>query len=187
MSILIRVVFSRPLFWENIFMKKFIGWGVGCALALSLSQAAYSEDCGRAGQEMCLSGQTYRCEQTGGVLTPIFQNRPCVVNGTSLAGVWRGTGHQTPAGSAGADWSIVMTIQDQGGLIEYPSLSCGGQLSQVSRDDTSAQYRETITFGGNVCINGGLITVRLVNGSLAWTWQGAAGGKNYNAIAVLTR
>src|SRR5208282_3960794 len=39
-----------------------------------------------------------------------------------LSGVWRGQGHQSPAGSEGADWSIVMTIRDGDGSIEYPSL-----------------------------------------------------------------
>jgi hypothetical protein len=105
----------------------------------------------------------------------------------SLAGTWRGTGHQSPAGTSGADWSIEMTIGDGGGSIQYPSLSCGGSLTQISRDATSAQYREGITFGRNACIDGGTITVRLFNGNLSWTWIGQSGGKQYNAIAVLTR
>ena len=80
-----------------------------------------------------------------------------------------------------------MTIGDGGGSIQYPSLSCGGSLTQISRDATSAQYLETITFGQKVCINGGTLTVRYVNGNLAWTWFGQSGGKQYNAIAVLAR
>jgi hypothetical protein len=143
--------------------------------------------CGRVGQEMCQNGQTYRCEQTGSELTPIFQNRPCTVNVPSLTGTWRGTGHQSPAGTAGADWTIAMTIGDSGGSIQYPSLSCGGSLTQISRDALSAQYRETITFGKNACIDRGTITVRYFNGNLSWTWIGQSGGKQYNAIAVLTR
>jgi hypothetical protein len=62
--------------------------------------------CGFEGEELCQDGQTYRCEKTGSELTPIFQNRPCVVNAQSLNGTWTGMGHQSPAGATGADWSI---------------------------------------------------------------------------------
>lgn len=156
------------------------------AIASFAADQAFAQ-CTREGEELCQQGQTYRCEKTGSELTPIFQNRKCVVNAPALNGLWRGTGHQSPAGTAGADWSIAMTIGDGGGSIQYPSLNCGGSLTQISRDATSAQYLETITFGQKACINGGTITVRYVNGNLAWTWFGQSGGKQYNAIAVLTR
>ena len=84
--------------------------------------------CAREGEELCQNGQTYRCEKTGSELTPIFQNVPCVVNVTGLNGIWIGSGHQSPAGAAGADWSIAMTIRDGGASIDYPSLGCGGSL-----------------------------------------------------------
>jgi hypothetical protein len=143
--------------------------------------------CAREGEEVCQSGQTYRCEKAGSELALIFQNRPCVVNVPSLAGTWVGDGHQSPAGVAGADWSIAMTINDGGASIDYPSLGCGGSLTEISRDDTSAQYRESITYGQDKCVDGGAITVRYVNGNLAWSWFGQASGQQYNAIAVLTR
>ena len=143
--------------------------------------------CAREGEELCQSGQTYRCEKTGSELTPIFQNVPCVVNVPSLAGTWVGSGHQSPAGDAGADWAIAMTINDSGGSIDYPSLGCGGSLAQLSRDDSSAEYRENITYGQDECIDGGTITVRFYKGNLSWTWVGQADGQPYNAVAVLSR
>ena len=149
--------------------------------------ASASAQCARVVQELCQNGQVYRCERTGSELTPIFQNRLCAVSVPSLNGIWRGTGHQSPAGKTGSDWSIAMTITDGGGSIDYPSLSCGGTLTQLSRNPTSAQFRETITYGERDCIDGGTITVRLFNGRLSWTWFGVSRGKQYNAIAVLTR
>ena len=143
--------------------------------------------CTREGEELCQSGQTYRCEKTGSELTPIFQNVPCLVNVPSLTGTWVGSGHQSPAGTTGADWSIAMTISDSGASIDYPSLSCGGSLAQISRDETSAEYRESITYGQDKCIDGGAITVRFFKGNLSWTWVGQADGQPYNAVAVLTR
>jgi hypothetical protein len=111
---------------------------------------------------------------------------PAVAQTPSLVGVWRGQGHQTPAGSTASDWSIEMTIRAGGGAIEYPSLACGGTLTELSKTATSAQYRETITHGSG-CVNGGLITVNFVKGKLAWTWEGTDRGTQYHAIANLTR
>lgn len=137
--------------------------------------------CAKGGEELCQGGQTYRCEKTGSELTPIFQNVPCAVDVPTLTGVWVGNGHQSPAGDTGADWSIAMTIKDGGASIDYPSLGCGGSLSQTSRDDTSAQYHESITYGR------GDITVRFFKGNLSWLWVGQADGQPYNAVAVLKR
>ncbi|TPM38291.1 hypothetical protein [Mesorhizobium sp. B2-3-4] len=164
----------------------------GAAIAITMIFAATGEasaQCTRQGEELCQRGQTYRCEKTGSELTPIFQNLPCGVNvpATSFNGTWTGNGHQSPQGDAGADWSITMTIGDGSASIDYPSLGCGGSLSQTSRDDMSAEFHESITYGQDKCIDGGDITVRFYKGNLSWTWVGQADGQPYNAIAVLTR
>ena len=104
-----------------------------------------------------------------------------------MTGTWVGSGHQSPAGDAGADWSIAMTIGDGSASIDYPSLGCGGSLSQTARDATSAEFHESITYGQDKCIDGGDITVRFFKGNLSWTWVGQADGQPYNAVAVLTR
>ncbi|UVK46119.1 hypothetical protein BPNPMPFG_001727 [Mesorhizobium sp. AR07] len=163
---------------------------LGAVIAAMMIFAVAGEagaQCAKEGDELCQSGQTYRCEKTGSELTPIFQNVPCVVNVPSLTGTWVGSGHQSPAGDAGADWSIAMTINDGGASIDYPSLGCGGPLSQTSRDNTSAEYHESITYGRDKCIDGGTVTVRFFKGNLSWTWVGQADGQPYNAVAVLTR
>jgi hypothetical protein len=167
--------------------ESYLCGALGLILIVCTAPVAHAQQqCGYAGQEFCTNGQTYRCEKTGSELTPIFQNRACVVNVPSMLGTWRGQGHQTPAGTTGSDWSIVMTIQNGGGSIEYPSLSCGGTLTQISNNGTSAQFREHITHGSS-CIDGGLLTVNLFNGRLAWSWTGSSRGVAYNAIATLTR
>jgi len=168
-------------------MVKRLKAGAAAAIfILTTGNSAFAQ-CTREGEELCQNGQTYRCEKAGSELAPIFQNLPCMANAPSLTGTWVGSGHQSPAGQSGADWSIAMTIADSGGSIDYPSLGCGGTLGEISRDDASAQYRESITYGQDKCIDGGTITVRYVNGNLAWSWFGNAQGQPYNAIAVLTR
>ena len=158
-----------------------------CALLMGafLSLSTASAQCSRIGQELCQNGQVYKCEKCGSEICPIFQNRSCVVNVPSLNGTWRGTGHQTPAAASGSDYPVVMTISAGGGSIDYPSLNCGGSLTRLSGGGTSAQFRENITYGR--CIDGGTISVNLVNGRLAWTWTGASQGKQYTVIAVLER
>ncbi|WP_245270181.1 hypothetical protein [Mesorhizobium ciceri] len=112
---------------------------VTAAMMMFAAAGEASAQCAREGEELCQGGQTYRCEKTGSELTPIFQNLPCAVNVPSLSGTWLGNGHQSPAGDTGADWAIAMTINDGSASIDYPSLGCGGSLSQMSRDDISAQ------------------------------------------------
>ena len=169
-----------------------MGWQAGLrTVVLGVCVVGTAEQlfaqCAYEGQELCQDGQTYRCEKAGSELALIFQDRSCVVNAPSLNGIWTGSGHQSPAGATGADWSIRMTIGDGGASIDYPSLGCGGALTELSRDDSSAEYRESITYGADVCIDGGTITVRYFRGNLSWTWLGQAQGQQYNAIAVLSR
>lgn len=153
--------------------------------ALSAVSASAQNPCSRVGQEICQSGAVYRCEKTGSEITPIFQNRKCVVSVPSLAGTWRGVGHQSPAGKSGADYPVVMTIGANGASIDYPSLRCGGSLTRLSGGGTTAQYREHISYGN--CLNGGLVTVNLVRGKLSWSWSGRQGATQYSVIAVLER
>lgn len=168
-------------------MGRHTGLGAIIAIIVFATAGEAFAQCTREGEELCQNGQTYRCEKTGSELTPIFQNVPCVVNVPSLNGTWVGSGHQSPAGASGADWSIAMTINDNGASIDYPSLGCGGSLSQTSRDDTSVEYHESITYGRDKCVDGGAITVRFFKGNLSWVWIGQADGQPYNAVAVLTR
>jgi hypothetical protein len=112
---------------------------------------------------------------------------PAQLLDASLVGTWRGEGHQVPQGPS-RGWSIVMNIREDGASIEYPSLECGGTLTQISSSDTTAQYREAITHmdGPHQCANGGLVTVRYMNGSLFYTWTALVNGARYNASAVMT-
>lgn len=166
-------------------MKSLLMLGVPLLFAVPSAARAQDNPCTKVGQEVCQQGQVYRCEQAGSEIGPIFQNRKCVVS--TLMGVWRGTGHQSPAGAAGADYPVVMTLKNDGGSIDYPSLGCGGALTWLSRDTGSGQLRETITYGGNRCANGGLITVRLSGARLSWTWTEVVQGDPMSVIAVLSR
>jgi hypothetical protein len=143
--------------------------------------------CSAPGEEICQQGAVYRCEMAGGELALISQGRKCVVAVPQLIGTWRGTGHQTPAGASGADYPVVMVVGNGTASIDYPSLKCGGTLTQLSASGSSAQYREHISHGQDRCTDGGTVTVNLDNGRLVWSWVGVDHGKQYIVIGVLDR
>ncbi len=91
------------------------------------------------------------------------------VKANDLIGTWRGLGHQTGGGAA-RSYPVVMRIAPYGGDIDYPSLRCGGSLTQLSADGDVAQFQERITYGN--CIDGGTIDVTLREGKLDWKWSG---------------
>ena len=111
--------------------------------------------------------------------------QPVLAADDALIGVWRGVGRQVPAGVQ-AEWTIVMTITAAGGKIDYPSLGCGGTLTQLSRNAASAEFHETITYGRNACIDGGTITVKLTDDGLTWAWAGSDRSTQYHASAKVT-
>jgi hypothetical protein len=67
-------------------------------------------------------------------------------------GLWEGEGQQP-----GISWTISIDLQLDQQLIEYPSLNCGGYLTLLEESDAQLQFRETITFGQNVCCDQGIV------------------------------
>jgi hypothetical protein len=146
-------------------------------LSLLLSCAALrAQACVRVDAETCMNGAIYRCAQTGGVKGWILRApyEKCEVRTESINGKWSGAGHQTPVGASGlANYLIVMTINGNGGSTDYPALRCGGIVTRIGGSESSAMFREHITYGE--CTDGGIITVHLRNEELAWTWVGSGG------------
>ncbi len=150
------------------------------ALLVVPTSSAFAQ-CSRIGEQVCQGGQLYTCQECGSEKCLIYSGEQCQVPVDPLAGTWRGFGHQSGGDTVSMDYLVVMYIGQAGGSIEYPSLNCGGSLTQISNGGTTAQFQEHITYGD--CVDGGAITVNLVNGKLAWTWVGSG----INVIAVLER
>jgi hypothetical protein len=142
--------------------------------------AAFAQ-CSRIGEQVCQGGHLYTCQACGSEKCLIYSGEPCQVPVDSLAGTWSGSGHQSGGETVSMDYPIVMYISQGGGTIEYPTLNCGGSLTELSNSGMSAQFQEHITYGD--CVDGGAIAVNLVNGRLAWTWTGSG----IDVIAVLER
>ncbi|MET0050177.1 MAG: hypothetical protein ABW095_03735 [Candidatus Thiodiazotropha sp.] len=67
-------------------------------------------------------------------------------------GVWEGEGQQP-----GVSWTIRITLREEEQLIEYPSLECGGYLTLLEETDAQLLFRETITFGNDICYDQGFV------------------------------
>lgn len=105
----------------------------------------------------------------------------------SVQGTWTGTASQNTGGTG---YQVVMTLTKHGGTTDYPSLNCGGTLTQVGTADGFVFYVESITRGGlnsgGDCIDG-TITVALTGEELAWGWVGHHESDVYVAWSKLSR
>jgi hypothetical protein len=104
-------------------------------------------------------------------------SRPGVVP-ARLGGLWEGEGYQF---STQQRWSISMALQPgrsrgTAGIIAYPSLACGGELTLLVASKSEVRVREDITYGS--CVDNGTIVVRpAAGGRLDWKYYLPDGGQ----------
>jgi caspase domain-containing protein len=107
----------------------------------------------------------------------------------TLAGAWRGDMIQ-PDSHKGS-YPMILTITELGdggyrGAVDYPSLGCSGWLTIVERTGVLYRFRERIERGGEACVNGGLVEMRLTgHGSIQIDWYFPEG--SLGATSVLRR
>lgn len=77
-----------------------------------------------------------------------------------------------------------MNLYGKVGNINYPTLSCGGNLQLIGGDGTAFWYREHITYGTKKCINGGTIELRrhALGDSRAWDWRWSGAGVSARGV-----
>jgi hypothetical protein len=138
--------------------------------------------CNRIGEQVCQGGFRYSCEACGSEKCLVMTGEQCRAPADALAGTWSGSGHQSGGGQPESDYPVVMTIDQSGASIDYPSLKCGGPLVELANSGTAAKYREQITYGK--CLDGGIISVTLAGNKLSWNWSGSGG---VTVVALLER
>jgi hypothetical protein len=108
---------------------------------------------------------------------------------SAMAGIWEGTGVQSPVGLTAETWKVRMAVNARGeGAVSYPGLECGGVLTRVRSHGHSVEYREVITSGVDNCVNGSTVTVIPAKGLLFVYWTGeGSDDPEVNASAVLLR
>jgi hypothetical protein len=106
-------------------------------------------------------------------------NKPTWLNGT-----WGGTGYQTDTEST---WTILLKASGGKFTIEYPSLQCGGTWRSLRMTDWSAEFRETITFNLEDCVNKGTVTILRLNRHQALYRFSYKGTNRVTATGILNR
>lgn len=90
----------------------------------------------------------------------------------SCLGRWQGWG----AGASGAPWSIDMVVTaergERCGTIEYPSLGCGGYLTDCRRRGDVVTWTEVYTHNPGTCAPAGRVDGRCEGDAMAWAWTG---------------
>lgn len=99
----------------------------------------------------------------------------------TLSGQWCGVAEQTGPGDYRSEWSAVVQLKGPTGYTEYPSLKCGGTLIFERMDGSVHWYRERISYGHGLCLDGGLLGVEPVGSSIRFEWSGS----DAKATAVL--
>jgi hypothetical protein len=88
---------------------------------------------------------------------------------------------QTGPGDHRSEWSAVLQLKGATGFTEYPSLKCGGTLTFERVDGNVHWYRERISYGHGLCLDGGLLGVEPMGTSVRYEWTGS----DAKATAVL--
>jgi hypothetical protein len=72
-----------------------------------------------------------------------------------------------------ATYPVEMKLAGETGSVDYPSLHCGGKLALLRVQGQVYWYRENITYGKNLCYDGGMIGLARAESSEleAWNWR----------------
>jgi hypothetical protein len=87
-----------------------------------------------------------------------------------LVGEWSGTVYQTGPENATSTYPAKMVLKGASGNMDYETLQCGGQLIFVIKTGGLYYFRESITYGKEKCIDGGMVTVEPGGNSVQWSW-----------------
>lgn len=69
------------------------------------------------------------------------------------------------------------------GMIDYPTLGCGGQLILRRVQGTKWELREMLTYGAAKCVDGGLTLLEWMDASeVRWSWSDQRGSTEASAV-----
>jgi hypothetical protein len=110
---------------------------------------------------------------------------PNAVNSQSLKGACSGTVTQNEPEPH--SYGVSMKLEGDSGSISYPSLDCGGPVTFIRKKGATYLYREHIIYGSDICIDGGIIQIKLRKNSILWYWSGSGVTANGTLTGKLSR
>jgi hypothetical protein len=83
-----------------------------------------------------------------------------------------------------ATYAVDMELYGSRGSINYPSLRCGGTISFVRAAGGTFWYQESITYGTDKCINGGMIQISPspFKDPTSWNWRWDGSGISVRGV-----
>jgi len=102
---------------------------------------------------------------------------PQAASAQAMAGMWSGIVTQTFTDGRQVSFTAMVSFTPGGSvLIAYPSDSCGGTLEPIAMKGTPT-YRENITYGRDICADGGTVTLTLAGNALEYHWMSQGNGE----------
>ena len=102
---------------------------------------------------------------------------PQAASAQALAGTWAGIVTQTFTDGRQVSFTAMVSFEPGGPvLIAYPSDACGGTLVPVAMKGTPT-YREDITYGLDICVDGGTVTLTPAGDTLEYHWMSPGNGE----------
>jgi hypothetical protein len=96
---------------------------------------------------------------------------PNALIGQSLIGSCSGIVTQND--SIPQSYAVTMELAGDSGVISYPSIGCGGFVAFIRKKGCTYYYKEHITNGNDICIDGGIVQIKLRKTSIVWYWSGS--------------
>lgn len=99
-----------------------------------------------------------------------------------LGGSWSGSVTQSEPSQT---YPMEMQLFGAKGNIGYPSLGCGGNLLLLRVDEGKTfVYRESLTYGRDKCIDGGVVQIRRhsLGGDTNWEWRWDGSGVTVRGV-----
>jgi hypothetical protein len=106
----------------------------------------------------------------------------------SLTGTWDGVALEVHAGGETQLYSIQIHIADDGtGKIDYPTLACGGLLTPLRKSGDVQEFRESLSYGHDNCVDNGTVSLWLKAGKLFWYWTGEDSSQPESVASAILR
>ena len=125
------------------------------------------------------------------ITTALLVSTPVSALDSKLDGRWVGNMRQVNIDSEDT-YPVKLTLSQESGTTEYPSLKCGGSLHRLTTVNGQTVFIETITHGrarpdnDEGCIDG-IIVVQTYRSTLVLEWSGSYMGEPYVATAILKK
>ncbi len=103
-----------------------------------------------------------------------------------LNGVWEGLASATQ--DVESTWPVKVTLSASNTLIDFLSLSCGGNLTLVSQIDNVMRFSQKLSYGLSSCVDNGMVELTRFSASeLSYAWFNSEGVQQTMGSLTLAR